>query len=205
MKCLKNLKWEALLMSVLYILMGIVVLVLPDTMAKTLGYLIGVVLIVAGAFSMICYLLRDAYQNYYHNDFLVGLVEIGLGCVVLYKVEWVISLIPFLLGLLVLISGCSKLQDAIDMKRLEYGNWIAMLIMAAVNAVLGMVLLFNPFEAAAVLMRIIGAGLIFSGITDCAATIYFAGKLQYYVQRKQDMEAEFKEVKEAQKDENKEK
>ena len=192
-------------MSVLYILMGIVVLVLPDTMAKTLGYLIGVVLIVAGAFSMICYLLRDAYQNYYHNDFLVGLVEIGLGCVVLYKVEWVISLIPFLLGLLVLISGCSKLQDAIDMKRLEYGNWIAMLIMAAVNAVLGMVLLFNPFEAAAVLMRIIGAGLIFSGITDCAATIYFAGKLQYYVQRKQDMEAEFKEVKEAQKDENKEK
>ena len=48
MKMLKELKWEAILSGVLYILLGIVALVIPGTMQKTLGYLIGIVLIVAG-------------------------------------------------------------------------------------------------------------------------------------------------------------
>ena len=39
MKMLKELKWEAILTGVLYILLGIVALVIPETMQKTLGYL----------------------------------------------------------------------------------------------------------------------------------------------------------------------
>ncbi|MCM1064720.1 MAG: DUF308 domain-containing protein [Eubacterium sp.] len=180
MKLLKQLKWDTLFMGVLYILLGIVALVIPETMEKLLGFLIGGVLIVAGAVSMISYLLRDAHQNYYHNDFLHGLVGILLGIVVLYKIDIIISLIPFLLGVLVLVSGLSKLQDVIDLKRLEYGNWIFMLVLAVINIVLGLVLIFNPMAAAALLFRLLGVGLIFSGITDCATTIYFAGKIRDY-------------------------
>ena len=126
MKMLKELKWEAILTGVLYILLGIVALVIPETMQKTLGYLIGIVLIVAGLISIICYLLRDARENYYHNEFVFGILGIVLGAVVLYKVEIVISLIPFILGVLVLCSGCSKLQDAIDLKRLGYSSWLGL-------------------------------------------------------------------------------
>ena len=100
MKMLKELKWEAILTGVLYILLGIVALLIPETMQKTLGYLIGIVLIVAGLISIICYLLRDARENYYHNEFVFGILGIVLGAVVLYKVEIVISLIPFILGVL---------------------------------------------------------------------------------------------------------
>lgn len=79
MKMLKELKWEAILTGVLYILLGIVALVIPETMQKTLGYLIGIVLIVAGLVSIICYLLRDARENYYHNEFVFGILGIVFG------------------------------------------------------------------------------------------------------------------------------
>ena len=82
-KELRELKWNALLLAAFDILLGAVLLIFPETTANTLGYLIGIVLIVAGAVSMICYLLREAHQNYYHNDFVTGLVEIALGCIVL--------------------------------------------------------------------------------------------------------------------------
>ena len=59
-KFLKKVKWDAILTSVLYIVLGIVSMVIPLAMAKILGYLIGILLIVAGAVSMICYLLREA-------------------------------------------------------------------------------------------------------------------------------------------------
>ena len=113
MKMLKDLKWEAILTGVLYILLVILALVTPETKQKTLLFLIGIVLIVAGLVSIICYLLRDARENYYHNEFVFGILGIVLGAVVLYKVEIVISLIPFILGVQVLSRGCSKLQDNI--------------------------------------------------------------------------------------------
>ena len=194
MKMLKELKWEAILTGVLYLLLGIVALVIPETMQKTLGYLIGIVLIVAGAVSMICYLLRDARDNYYHNEFVFGLVGIVVGVAVLYKVEVIISLIPFILGILVLFSGCSKLQDAIDLKRLSYGSWVGMLIVAVINIILGIVLICNPFKAAVLLFRVLGVGLILSGASDCFSTIYFARKFRRFKQEQDALDSTFEEI-----------
>ncbi len=173
-RLLKQMKWETLLSSSLYIVLGVVALVIPDTMVKTLGYLIGILLIVAGAVSMICYLLREASQNYYRNDFGYGLVGIAVGILFLYKVEWIISLVPVILGILVVASGCRKLQDVIDMKRLGYGNWVTVLILAAVNVVLGVALIANSVDAALLFLQLVGAGLIFSGVTDIATCFYLA-------------------------------
>ena len=194
MKMLKELKWEAILTGVLYILLGIVALLIPETMQKTLGYLIGIVLIVAGAVSIICYLLRDARDNYYHNEFVFGLVGIVLGVAVLYKVEVIISLIPFILGILVLFSGCSKLQDAIDLKRLSYGSWVGMLVVAVINIILGVVLICNPFQAAVLLFRVLGVGLILSGASDCFSTIYFARKFRRFKQERDALDSTFEEI-----------
>lgn len=194
MKIFKEMKWDALLAGLLYIVLGIVALVIPETMERILGYLIGVVLIVWGAVSMISYLLRDAHQNYYHNDFLHGLIGIAAGILVLSQVKLIISLIPVLLGILILISGCSKLQDVIDMKRMEYGNWIAMLVFAVINVSLGILLVCNPFQSALLLFRLLGAGLIFSGVTDCAITVYFAGKIRKYLEKLQAVDSTFVEL-----------
>lgn len=180
-KIARELKWDALLTGILYIILGIMSLALPETMERILGYMIGVVLIIAGAVSMISYLLRDAHQNYYHNDFLHGLIGIAAGILILVKMEVVIGLISFLLGVMVLVSGCSKLQDVIDMKRLNCGNWVVMLVLAAVNVAFGVLLICNPFSWTILLFRLLGAGLIFSGVIDCIATVYFAGRIREYL------------------------
>ena len=181
-RILKEMKWDALLTGALYIVLGVVALAIPETMEKVLGYMVGAILIVSGAVSMISYLLRDAHQNYYHNDFFHGLLEIAAGVLVLVKMDFITAMVPFLLGVLVLVSGCSKLQDVIDMKRLEYGNWIVMLVFAAINVVFGILLMCNPFESGILLFKLLGVGLIFSGITDCVITVYFAGKIRKYLE-----------------------
>lgn len=193
-KFLKKVKWDAILTSVLYIVLGIVSMVIPLAMAKILGYLIGILLIVAGAVSMICYLLREAAQNYYRNDFLHGLVGIAIGILVLYRVEWIISLLPVLLGILVLASGCGKLQEVIDMKRMGYGSWVGMLILAAVNVIIGVVLIVNPFEWALVLFQVIGAGLVFSGVTDLAMVLFAASRFRKFYEALQPVDSTYVEV-----------
>lgn len=180
---MKQMKWDVIMTSLLYVVLGVAVLVMPGTMLRTLGYLIGAFLIVAGAVSMIGYLLRDARRNYFRNDFVYGLVEITIGIIVLYKMDTIMELVPVILGILVVASGCRKLQDVIDMKMMEYGNWIAMLVLAAVNVVFGVVLILNPVEMEMILEQLIGAGLIVSGLTDCVIACYFAGKIRKYMDR----------------------
>lgn len=199
-KQMKQMKWDVILTSLLYVVLGVVALVMPETMIRTLGYLIGVFLIVAGAVSMICYLLRDAHRNYFRNDFVYGLVGIAIGVIVLYKVDWIVELVPVIMGVLVVASGCRKLQDVIDMKRMEYGNWIVMLMLAAVNVVAGVVVILNPFETVVLLFQLIGVGLIVSGVTDCVVAVYFAGKMKKYLDRIQAVDGTYVEVKVSGKD-----
>ncbi len=190
---LKKIKWDAILSSLLYVVLGIVTLIIPETMIKTLGYLIGILLILVGAVSMICYLLRDNSLNYYRHDFGYGLVGIAVGILFLYKVEWIISLVPVILGILVLASGCGKLQNVIDMKRAGYGNWAAMLILAVINVIFGVILIVNPFDTVILLFQLVGAGLIFSGVTDCITAVYVAGRLKKFVDRMEVVDSSFVE------------
>lgn len=191
---LRKVKWDAILSALLYVVLGIVALVIPETMIKTLGYLIGIGLIVVGAVSMIGYLLRENSLNYYRHDFGYGLVGIAVGILFLYKVEWIISLVPVILGIMVLASGCGKLQNVIDMMRGEYGNWIVMLILAIINVVFGVILIVNPFDTVILLFQLVGVGLIFSGITDGFAAVYVAGRLRKFVDRMEAVDSSFVEV-----------
>ena len=70
------------------------------------------------------------------------------------------ALLPVLFGLLLVVGAMSEVQTAFDMKRMEDGRWYFSLIAAVVLAVLGLVILANPFSTALVLMRFTGAALV---------------------------------------------
>ncbi|MGN1146780.1 MAG: HdeD family acid-resistance protein [Lachnospiraceae bacterium] len=181
MRILKELKWQSILYAALYIVLGVILLLFPETTATTLCYAVGGAAIVIGVVSVCIYLFRDVSRNTYRNDFVSGLVSILLGIFIFYKVDLIISLIPFVLGIAVVVSGFLKLQDCIDVRRMGYGNGLALFILAIINVALGIVLVLNPFSTAILLFRIIGIGLIFSGISDLVTTLYMSKKIKNYV------------------------
>lgn len=182
MRLLKELKWQSVLYAVLYILMGIILLLFPETTATTLCYALGGAAIAMGILIVCTYLFRDAAKNAYRNDFVWGLAAILVGIFIFFKVDLIISLVPFLLGIAVVVSGFLKLQDGIDVRRMGYSNGIILFLLAFFNILLGIVLVINPFHTAIVLFRIIGAGLVFSGISDFGTTLYMSKKIKNYVE-----------------------
>lgn len=186
MKFLKEWKLQSALYAVLYVILGAILLLFPETTATTLCYALGIAAVVVGVSGVFVYLFRDAAHNAYRNDFVFGLVAILLGVFIFCKVELIISLIPFILGIAVIVSGFIKLQDCIDVRRMGYGNGLILFLLALVNLVLGIVLVLNPFHTAILLFRIMGAGLIFSGISDLVTSAYMSRKIKDYVK---DMEA----------------
>lgn len=176
---MKELKLDMFMAAMFYMILGIILLLFPATTARTICFLIAGIAIAVGAVSLMVYVMRNIAKNYYRNDFVTGLILIVLGIFVIYRVDMVIALVPFIIGLCIIVSGLFKLQSALDVQRMG-GNAVVILGVAIVNVVVGILMVINPFESALLLYRLLGAGLLFSGLTDMISTIYLSSKMDSY-------------------------
>ena len=174
---LKQLKWNLILLAVIFIALGIVLILWPGATMKTICYLLAAMLLAIGVASLINYLRKDISGIIYRYDLVVGLCAILGGILVIVKVDKLTDLIPAVLGFLVTMSGIMKMQNSVDMLRLGHGTWHVAFAMAIVNIVAGIVLLMNPFEAAQILIMCLGIALVYSGITDLYVTISISRRL----------------------------
>lgn len=183
----KEMKWSMLLSAALYVVLGLVLVIFPATTARTICYMIAGIAIVVGLVNLVVYFTRNITRNYYRNDFVTGLLMVVLGIFVIYKADLVIALVPFIIGLCIIVSGLFKLQGALDVQRMG-GNSVVILGLSIVNVVIGILMVINPFESALLLYRLLGVGLLFSGLTDLASTLYLSGKMHSYMKKMDEAE-----------------
>ncbi len=181
MKLLRQIKWNLVILSFLFIALGINLILWPNEVMRTSCYMLAAMLIIVGVISLINYLRKDISGILYRYDLVVGLSAVLGGILVIIKVDQLLSLIPVVLGFLVTISGILKMQNSVDMLRLGQGTWYVAFCMAILNIIFGIVLLIDPFSRE-LLVYLLGAALIFSGITDLYVTISISHRLADLVQ-----------------------
>ena len=168
-----KLKPTAAFYGLICVILGIIDLINPEKMLSIIAYAIGISAIVCGIVFVIRYMVRDVRYNMGNNDFLSGIVAAVIGVIILIKWQELMALVPMILGVFIIVSGCIKLQDCIDLKKLGNSSYAVMLVMALVFIIFGAVLVANPFESEVLLLRLIGVSLIISGMTDIFASIFF--------------------------------
>ena len=188
---IKEIKWSMLLSAALYMVLGLILVIFPTTTAYTICYMIAGIAIVIGLVNLVVYFTRNITRNYYRNDFVTGLLMVVLGIFVIYKADLVIALVPFIIGLCIIVSGLFKLQGALDVQRMG-GNSVLILAVAIINVVVGILMVINPFKSAILLYRLSGAGLLFSGLTDMASTLYLSSRMHSYMKKMDEAEEAIK-------------
>ena len=181
---LKNWKVQEIGGAVALLICGLVLLLMPELTLVTIANVIGILVIMIGAFFLIGYFLRKELAAG-NNDLIKGLVIVCIGIFICVKSELVVSVLPVVLGIGVVLSGILKLQHAFDLKRMGFDTWVRIGLTAAVNIFIGLIVILNPFSTVAWLMRLVGIGFLFSGVTDLITTIYVSLKAsEYYVDGK---------------------
>lgn len=72
-------------------------------------------------------------------------------------------LIPMVMGAVFAVNGAVKLQRSLELKQVQYRGWGIVMFYAILTIGFGVLLLFNPFSAATMMVRILGIGLLVSG------------------------------------------
>lgn len=161
------------------IVAGLVMVIFPSMTQSTIAYVLSTVLVLFGLFRLLRYFHktdRDGDGDLEYGspvDFVVGVVFIVLAGLV---AKMFISIIPLVFGIFILICGVLKLEQGIALLRVKSNKAKPVMIIAAVTVAIGLFAAFNPFSAGRVLIVIIGAGLLFSGITDLV-TAGFVSKI----------------------------
>lgn len=147
-------------------LVGLVLLLIPGTLNKLIGILIGVALLAVGIIAIVKYIKEK--DNGSSLNLVSGILYSVLGVIIIIYPYSIINLVTICLGVYLVINGLLKLKLSFVLKRIT-DKWIGTLIMGIITVILGVVLIFNPF-AGITITKLAGAFLVVVAVFDLIDT-----------------------------------
>ena len=163
---LKNVKANYTVSAIVCVIIGLVLVIWPGTSTQVVCKVLGGVLLVYGALQILLYLFAKE-KSFYHQGMLVlGIIFAVIGAWILVKPEMIIAAVPVIMGIIIIAHGLHNTVQAIRLKGLNYEKWWFALLLGVLTVVLGGVLVYNPFTVVDTVVRIIGAFLVYDGLSD---------------------------------------
>lgn len=178
MKEVKQFSKSYIFISALYVVLGVVLLAWPTLSVQIICYGLAVAMIVIGISYGIMYFTKDSLEGFLQMDLVIGIVCLAFGIFILLNPTFLSSVLPFAMGIILLLGAIVKIQSAFNMKKLRLKKWYLILICALVIGVLGAVLLWNPFEEEKYMILYIGICLILDGLTNLISLICIQTRLR---------------------------
>ncbi len=147
-------------------LVGLVLLLIPGTLNKIIGILIGAALLIVGVLAIIKYTKEKEEGG--NLNLVSGILYSVLGVIIIIYPYSIINLVTICLGVYLVINGLLKLKLAFNLKKVT-DKWIGTLIMSIITVILGILLIFNPF-AGITITKLAGAFLVIVAIFDLIDT-----------------------------------
>ena len=167
---MKTAKIGYFVISILFCVLGVVLIAAPGTSVVWLGRLLGIGMIIFGAIKLVGYFSKDLFRLAFQYDLAFGILLIALGIVTLARPNGAMSFLCVVFGIPVLADGLFKIQISLDAKRFGIERWWLVLALAALTCVIGLLLVIRPSEAARALMVLMGISLLLDGILNmCVA------------------------------------
>ena len=165
----KKLKWNLILMSLLYLALGIFLLMVPGTALNVVCYALGGVVLACAAVQLVRYFVveRGVFQS--QLTLISGLVCLALGAFLILRSDVVVRVLPIVFGLFVIFDSLGRIQNALELRRCGYPSF---LLLAVLSVVLGIVMVVDPFGTMETLVMAIGLILILEGALNLLSALY---------------------------------
>ena len=130
----KKLKWNLVLMSALYLGLGVFLLMKPTTALNIVCYALGAVVLACAAVQLIRYFVveRGVFQS--QLTLISGIICLALGAFLILRSDIVVSILPIVFGLFVLLPAAWLLAQTGNVNNV----WWAFLIAEIVSVLLSL-------------------------------------------------------------------
>ncbi|SER96847.1 HdeD family acid-resistance protein [Lachnobacterium bovis] len=152
---------NAIAMAIISFVFGLVLLIFPIGSVSVLSVVIGVLFIVAGCFLMGNYFLDQATAGFTTG---LGLFPLVFGILLIVNPRFFIDFIPTMFGIYMLFLGLGELSKVSMLRNSGYNVGLSK-VMAISTIAVGMLCMIFSWFVAKTAIRIVGAALIYKGIS----------------------------------------
>ena len=173
-KFLKKSGWTDIVISLVFILFGIMLIARPEYVMSGISLLIGLIFIAIGILKAIDYFSTNKTDNYL---LAMAIVMVLIGVVLMFCSDIILSVARIVIAIWILYSGILNLQTIIVWKDYKTTLWIVSLILAIATIGLGMYVLVNP----GALLQTGGIAILIYGIVNIIENMIFIKKIDDYL------------------------
>ena len=144
-KFLKKAGWTSILTSIIFAIIGLIMIYNPTTTMMFISTIIGVFFIVVGVIKLINYFVgKGNNSTLFTNDIAWGLIAIILGLVTMVYSSTIESILRIMIGIWIIYSGFMRFTVSFRLKNVNSKLWAFVLILAVAMIVGGIYVTFYP-------------------------------------------------------------
>lgn len=168
-KVLKKTGLSSLLISIIFAILGIVLIKNPDETVKFVSYILGITFMMIGLYKIIIYLRNKDKSDFYNYDMTFGIIAMILGIVTIVYSKQIGALFRILIGLWIVYSSIIRIDLAYKLKLANLNVWIYSFILAIAMFLCGMFIIFNS----GVIIMTIGIVILVYSVLDIVESLIF--------------------------------
>ena len=135
----------------------------PEAVTNIIAVAVGIILIAIGGIYVISKLVN---QENKFTGMLVGFIVLILGVWILVHPTSAASIIPIVIGVVLVASGVQELRLSFAAKNVDAAKWGWMIVGSVVTIIFGIICICMAFAILKTAMRLLGLFLIYDGVSS---------------------------------------
>ena len=168
-KFLKKAGWTSVVTSLIFGIIGLVMIYNPETTMKFISTILGIFFIVVGVIKVINYFVSKGNSTLFTNDIAWGLIAIIIGLVTMVYSNTIESIFRIMIGIWIIYSGFSRLTLSFKLKNINEKIWAFVLLLSILMIIGGIYVTFYP----GALIVTVGVILLVYAIMDLIESFIF--------------------------------
>lgn len=163
--------------SIIYFVIGCLMLFMPGLVATYFLKVVGIVGLLYGAYTLLMYFKNDDDDNDRHlSDMIVAVIVLIISAALIIIPNEAIKLVVAVGGIFLILDGLMKIPSALNTLKYIKGSVTVISLSVGVPVFLGIIFMFLPLQTYEVIAMVFGAGLIIVSILDLVS-LYYLNKL----------------------------
>lgn len=172
---LKKSGWMSIVESIIFAVLGIILVWKPDTIMSIIAYIIGAIFVAVGVIKIINYVQEQGKNDLYNYELIYGIMAAVIGLVVIIYKSEISHIFGVIIGMWIIYSSVVRFSSALKLKSSSSNIWLYAVVIAVIMFICG---LYVALSSGAIIITVIGAIMITYAVLDIAENIILINNLK---------------------------
>lgn len=173
-KFLKRSSWTDIVISIIFVLLGALLIAKPNETVDAISMILGIVFIAMGVLKLVEYYTSDTKEDYLLS---IALIAVIFGVVIIFASDAILSLFRIILGIWIIAVGVMDFQTTLVWKEVKSPYWTAALVFSILMMFAGIIILISQN----IVITTMGIIILVYAILDIIDRIIFMRKINDYM------------------------